>query len=93
MTKEVQAAGPHDVDAAVAAARTAFEGPWKAFSGAQRAKCMMKFADLIEANIEKLASLETVAMGQPSMIGKGFLSLCAPGWRCKPVAVSLAAHG
>lgn len=82
VSSDIQAAGPEDVDVAVAAARAAFEGPWKQFSGAQRAKCMMKFADLIEANIEKLASLETVAMGQPSAVGKGFIGLCPPGWRC-----------
>lgn len=55
VTRNVQVAGPDDVDAAVAAARAAFEGPWKRFSGAQRANCMLKFADLIEANVEKLA--------------------------------------
>lgn len=83
VTEDVQVAGPDDVDAAVAAARAAFEGPWKSFSGAQRANCMLKFADLIEANVEKLAMLETVAMGQPKIVGKGFIGLCPPGWRCR----------
>jgi len=81
VTKDVQVAGPADVDAAVAAARAAFKGPWKNFSGAERAKCMMRFADLIEANIKQLARLETVAMGQPTLVGKTFIGLCPPGWR------------
>lgn len=83
VTQNVQSAGPADVDAVVAAARAAFEGPWRKFSGAQRAKCMLKFADLIEQNIDKLASLETVAMGQPTVVGKAFIGLCPPGWRCE----------
>jgi aldehyde dehydrogenase (NAD+) len=83
VTSDVQVAGAADVDAAVAAARAAFKGPWKKFSGAQRAACMNKFADLIEANTEKLAKLETVAMGQPVAVGKVFIGLCPPGWRCE----------
>ena len=63
MTKDLQAAGSEDVDAAIAAARAAFGGPWRSFSGAQRAKCMLRLADLIEANNGKLASLVTVAIG------------------------------
>ena len=84
VTKDVQAAGADDVDAAVAAARAAFKGPWRKFSGQQRAACMNKFADLIEANVEKLAKLETIAMGQPIAVAKAFIGgLCPPGWRCK----------
>lgn len=83
VTEDVQAAGPEDVDAAVAAARAAFHGPWGQFTGAQRAKCMTKFADLIEQHLDELASLETVAMGQPTAVGKAFTALCPPGWRCK----------
>ncbi len=83
VTSDVQVAGEADVDAAVAAARAAFKsGPWKTFSGAQRAACMNKFADLLEANIERLVKLETIAMGQPIAVGKAFTGLTPPGWRC-----------
>lgn len=83
VTSDVQVAGEADVDAAVAAARAAFKtGPWKKFSGAQRAACMNKLADLIEANLEKLVTLETIAMGQPIAVGKVFTGMSPPGWRC-----------
>lgn len=89
MTSDVQAAGEADVDAAVAAARAAFKGSWKKFSGAQRAACMNKLADLIETNLEKLSKLETIAMGQPIAVGKVFTGLTPPGWRCMFYLLSL----
>ncbi|KAK5188473.1 hypothetical protein LTR47_010820 [Exophiala xenobiotica] len=82
VTSEVQVAGPADVDAAVAAARAAFQsGPWKSFTGAQRAACMNKLADLIEANLDGLCRLESIAMGQPIVVGKTFTSFSISQWR------------
>ena len=53
-----------DVDAAVAAARRAFdEGPWPRMSAAERSKPLRRFADLIEANADELAELETLNNG------------------------------
>ena len=77
---DVHAAGPEDVDRAVKAAADAFK-VWRKFSGAQRAACMIKFADLIEQNGEKLAKAETVAMGQPIGIAKHIASWVPPVWR------------
>jgi aldehyde dehydrogenase (NAD+) len=88
VTDDVQVAGPEDIDAAVAAAKAAFKGPWKNFTGAQRAKCMNKFADLLDENIDELARLEAIAMGQPVLVAKAFINLCSPGWRCKRVRAS-----
>src|ERR1700675_4890445 len=49
-----------DIDAAVKAARRAFEsGPWSRMSATQRGKLVWKLGDLIEANAEQLAMLET----------------------------------
>lgn len=59
----VQAAGEEDVDAAVDAATKAYK-EWRKWSGAQRAKCMNKMADLIERDMEKLAKFETMCMGK-----------------------------
>ncbi len=48
-----------DVDAAVAAARVAFdEGPWGSTPAQERAALLFKLADAIEANAEELAELE-----------------------------------
>lgn len=66
MTASVQVAGEKEVDAAVGAAKYAYsKGPWSKFTGAQRATCMLKFAELVEQNMEELAHLETIAMGKP----------------------------
>lgn len=66
VTSNVHVAGREDIDAAVDAAKVAFKsGPWSKFTGAQRSACMLKFADLAERNMEKLALLESAAMGKP----------------------------
>ncbi len=55
-----------DVDAAVAAARAAFEGPaWSTATPSARARLLLKLADLIEANADELALLETQDNGMP----------------------------
>lgn len=63
VTDKVQVASEADVDRAVAAAKAAFP-KWRDTAGAKRAKCMLKFADLLEANADRLAKLESIAMGQ-----------------------------
>ena len=40
---------PAAVDAAVAAARAAFEGEWGAMSGAERGRCMRRLGETLEA--------------------------------------------
>ncbi|MFY0663763.1 MAG: aldehyde dehydrogenase [Natronospirillum sp.] len=55
-----------DADAAVVAARRVFErGDWSKLAPAKRKVKMQRFADLIEANKEELALLETLDMGKP----------------------------
>ena len=60
------------MDAAVAAARAAFE-PWAATPPEKRAALINKLADLIEANSKELAQAEVKAMGQPASIAAGFI--------------------
>lgn len=70
---DVHAANSADIDAAVAASVHAVKkGPWKKFTGAQRAACMLKFADLVEQNLDKLARLESLPTGRPISIIKHF---------------------
>ncbi|MGM0922836.1 MAG: aldehyde dehydrogenase family protein [Bacillota bacterium] len=55
-----------DIDLAVKAARRAFDsGPWTKMSAAERSRLMYKLADLMEANKEELAQLETLDNGKP----------------------------
>ncbi len=58
------AAGKEDVDLAVKAAWTAFE-TWKDTSVAQRAGMLLKIAELVEKNAERLALVETMDNGLP----------------------------
>jgi aldehyde dehydrogenase (NAD+) len=62
---QIADATPDDVDAAVVAARTAFEGPWKVLSPSRRQGLMWRFADAVKDNYEELRFLEAVDMGYP----------------------------
>ncbi|WCJ42436.1 aldehyde dehydrogenase 2C4 [Euphorbia peplus] len=54
-----------DIDWAVKSAREAFDhGPWPRMSGAVRGRLMLKWAELIEQNIEELAALDTMDAGK-----------------------------
>lgn len=57
-------AGKEDVDRAVRAARKAF-ATWKNSSPADRSALLLKIADLIDANAERLAMVETLDNGKP----------------------------
>lgn len=63
---DITSCGERDVDLAVEAARQAFEvGHWRDASPTERQRIMLKFADLIEANLEELALIETLDLGKP----------------------------
>ncbi|WP_330766973.1 aldehyde dehydrogenase family protein [Rhodococcus sp. M8-35] len=53
-----------DVDRAVQSAHRAF-GAWRATTAAERAHALLKIADLLEANAERFAVLETLDVGKP----------------------------
>ncbi len=61
-----------DIDAAVKAARKAFEsGSWSRMAPRDRKKVLLRFADLVEKNIEELALMETLNCGKPIGDSKG----------------------
>jgi acyl-CoA reductase-like NAD-dependent aldehyde dehydrogenase len=62
----VAAGSGRDVDDAVAAARRSFaDRRWRGLSGALRARVLWRIAELIDANRELLAQLETLDGGKP----------------------------
>ncbi|WP_307688817.1 aldehyde dehydrogenase family protein [Variovorax ginsengisoli] len=61
---DVALAGKADVDRAVAAATRAFPA-WSRMAAADRGRILLKLADLIEANAEELAQLESLDTGHP----------------------------
>jgi aldehyde dehydrogenase (NAD+) len=63
---QVAEADAADVEKAVKAARAAFEqGAWKKTSASDRGQLLHRLADLIEANADELAKLETLDNGKP----------------------------
>ena len=57
---------PPDVEAAVVAARRAFDGNgWSGLPGSDRASILQQFAALIEADSERLAAIESEETGKP----------------------------
>ena len=60
----VAMAGKADIDLAVAAAQRAFP-TWSRMAAADRGRILLRLADLIEANAEELARLESLDTGHP----------------------------
>ncbi len=67
---QVAEADAADVDKAVKAARAAFEGPWRKMRASERGRLLYRLADLMEANADELARLETLDNGKPLSIAK-----------------------
>ena len=61
---QVQEAGDEDVDHAISAARTAFNGVWGELTPTERGKLLIKFAELIEEDAETLAAVESLNGGK-----------------------------
>src|SRR5258708_3838427 len=60
-----------DVSRAVMAARKAFDsGPWTKMTPYERARLILKLADLIEKNQGELAEIETLDTGKPIMASR-----------------------
>jgi len=68
-TEEVIAAVPSadrsDVDAAVAAARAAFDGPWSKLSARDRGRLLWQLGEKLMAKADQVAALETLHNGKP----------------------------
>src|ERR1700758_732051 len=54
-----------DVDRAVAAARRAFEGPWRTMRAAERGHILLRLVDLMKNNANETAALESLDAGKP----------------------------
>lgn len=68
----VARSGEADINAAVAAARAAFEDRrWAGMAPAARKRVMIKFADLVAAAGDELALTEALDMGKPVKYAKG----------------------
>ncbi len=80
--------GEAEAQAAIAAARAAFDdGRWSRLAARARAAVLLRVADLIEANTDRMALMETLESGKPITQSRGEISGAADLWR---YAASLA---
>ena len=65
-TQYIQAARgcKEDIDKAVAAAHESYRNTWSKVSVAERSAILLKIADIVEANADRLATIETVDNGK-----------------------------
>src|ERR1700736_1442932 len=57
---EVAEGDAEDINRAVAAARRAFDGPWRTWKPFERQQLLLKIADLVEKPFEELSTLDTL---------------------------------
>jgi malonate-semialdehyde dehydrogenase (acetylating) / methylmalonate-semialdehyde dehydrogenase len=70
IARQVAFADPADVDAAVAAARTAFAA-WRATSLAERARVLFRFREVVAARADELAAIITAEHGKTTADARG----------------------
>src|SRR4029079_169587 len=67
-TGEVMARAPlggaEDVDRAVKAAQSAFEGPWSTWSASKRGRTLQKYSGLVKQHLEEVDQLEGANAGK-----------------------------
>ncbi|KOS56693.1 aldehyde dehydrogenase family protein [Rhodococcus rhodochrous] len=80
VTSQVPMAGKPEMDAAVAAARAA-QPSWAAMPVTERRRLLMRLADLIEADADRLTNLGTIDNGTPQQIVQSAPSLTAELFR------------
>jgi aldehyde dehydrogenase (NAD+) len=57
--------GAEDVERAVAAARRAFEGPWRTMRASERGQILLRWAQLMRDHTEEIVELESLDGGKP----------------------------
>lgn len=71
-----------DAERAVAAARKAFDrGPWPTMKGADRARVLLRAADIIEARRDEIALLDSLESGKPITQARGEIEGAIDIWR------------
>ena len=94
----MRSASRDDLDRAVAAARTALDGPWGRMPPAERARLLFRLADLVQAAAIELGQLSTLENGMPFWMSMDKLSDFCPeliryyaGWTTKVTGDTLPA--
>ena len=80
---QVAEADAEDINRAVLAARAAFAdgSPWRRMTPSQRGKLLWRVADLMDANREELAEIETLNNGRSIRVSRGDVPFSAEWFR------------
>lgn len=93
LVTEAAKAGERETEQAIAAARRAFDdGRWSDISGQDRAMFLLRVADLIDANRERIALYETLENGKPISQANAEIEGAADLWRYA-AALARTMHG
>jgi acyl-CoA reductase-like NAD-dependent aldehyde dehydrogenase len=84
--------GEAETAAAIAAARRAFEGPWRRLSGRDRSAVLLRVADLIDRDRDRIALIETLETGKPISQARAEIEGAADLWRYT-AALARTLHG
>jgi phenylacetaldehyde dehydrogenase len=76
----IAAGGAAEIDAAVAAARSAFEGAWNGTTPSERGQILWRVGQLVRENSEELAQLETLDQGKPLAFARMEVMAAAGIW-------------
>jgi aldehyde dehydrogenase (NAD+) len=67
---QIARGGAADIDAAVAAAQAALDGPWGQLSAAERGRVLLRMSAQVLAQADELARLEALDVGKPLKQGR-----------------------
>jgi len=74
---EIARGGAAEIDAAVAAGHAAMNGEWGRMDAVTRGRLMLKYAELIRRDAEKLAKMESEDVGKPMTLARNDAAVCA----------------
>jgi acyl-CoA reductase-like NAD-dependent aldehyde dehydrogenase len=79
---QIPASTASDVDAAVQAAQAALEDPaWRDMAPHDRTALLLRIADVLEANVDEIAELDSLDTGMPLMFARAFVAEAAKTFR------------
>ncbi len=74
---EIARGGAAEIDAAVGAAQAAMAGAWGKTDAVTRGRLLLKLAELIRRDHEKLAKMESEDVGKPMTLARNDVTVCA----------------
>jgi aldehyde dehydrogenase (NAD+) len=75
--EQIARGGAHEVNLAVAAARSALDGPWGKLTATERGRILLKVADAVLAHEDELAQIEARDTGKPMSTARNDIKVLA----------------